>query len=535
MTDTNNGYLLANKRVLVVDDSATTCFLLKRLLAARDSHVEIATNGAEALATWREQPRFDLILLDLMLPDVDGLSVLRRIRQEDEETPVVVVTGHGGVRAALAAIRAGADGYVEKEQVTIATTTDEFFHSLEQAIKLRRAKIERARLEQELRRKNQTLQRTVSQLREAQQALADEHRKLRDVLYSLNELVIVIDEDNRVLLANPGVQAVLGLGEEEIVGRPVEKLHLPGEILEQVRRVADSGKPAEAEVYRNGEVKRFLQSNMVPMRTSDGRIGGVIVVLRDVTQERELQRMKEDFYTMLTHDLRTPVTSILGFAELLMDTYLGPLTADQREALESIVKSARRLEELVNDFLEYSRIEAGFLDVVPQEVDVTKLVQEAVDDMLPQAEKQGHRLEIMSTESPIVVDADPARVQQVLGNLLSNAIKYTPSGGHIVVTVTRGRHEAIISVKDDGIGIPMEDLPHVFERYRRARHGTGRHIHGTGLGLVIVKEIVEAHGGRTWVESTLGEGSVFSFTLPLHSAAAENRDSGSREPDVQQP
>lgn len=518
--------MLRNKRILIVDDSATVRLFLKRLISSHGNDTVLAADASQALRLWQEEGPFDLILLDLILPDEDGLQVLRHIRAQDQATPVVVITGHGGVRTALAALRGGADGYLDKEQMTIISSTDEFFHHLEQAMKLRHARVERDRLERELRRKNEELEHMVARLQAAQAALANEHHKLKDVLYSLNELVIVVDQDNRILLVNPMVRSLLNLPEEEIIGKPIEELGLPENILTQVRRVANSGEALEIELRRDGETPQILKSNLVPMRTNDGRVSGVIVVLRDITQERELQQMKEDFYSMITHDLRSPVASLLGFADLLANEYLGPLTPEQREAVETIVRSAQHLQELVNDFLEYSRIEAGFLEVEPRPVDAVRLVEESVAEMMPQAQQKHHRLETVFTERPIMVLADPQRVHQVLTNLLSNAIKYTPEGGHVVVTIARGPEEAIISVRDNGIGIPREEMPYVFERYRRVRNRTARQIKGTGLGLMIVKEIVEAHGGHIWVESGLGKGSVFTFTLPLHESRTqpENRD-----------
>ncbi len=504
---------LKNLRVLVVDDSATVRLFIKRLLEQAGNTVSVAASAARALDMWRSEGPFDLILLDLILPDMDGLNVLREIRRSDRRTPIVVITGYGGVRVALTAVRMGADGYLDKEQLVASAEKDEFFHVLGQALHLRRAIAERERLQRELEEKNTALERTVAELQAAQRQLSDEHRKFRDVLYSLTEMVLVVDREGHILLANPAASRILGRPIDRLVGRDVKTIGLPANILRKMKEAAESGQ--EMRLEWKMDTGTILELTLLPLRTGDNQVTGSIMVARDITQERRLQKLRDDFYSMITHDLQTPITSILGFSQLMSSGDLGPLTPEQKEAIEYITHSALNLHELVADFLEYSRIEAGFLEVEPQPVDIVEIIEAVVQEMKPQLERKKHTLTLNVARKPIVVFADPMRVRQVIANLLSNAIKYTPDGGSITITVDTRERDAVISISDTGIGIPKEELPHIFERYHRVRHPK-RSVKGVGLGLVIVKEIVQAHGGHIEVASELGKGTTFTFTLPLY-------------------
>jgi len=236
---------------------------------------------------------------------------------------------------------------------------------------------------------------------------------------------------------------------------------------------------------------------------------------RMVERLREADRMKEEFFSHISHELRTPLTSVREAATLLRDEVPGVLAPKQARLVEIIAASTDRVLRLVNEILELSRLRAGLLAIDRRNVDVGNLVHRALEQVRPQAEARGLRMESNGAIDGARVLGDEERLLQVLVNLLGNAIKFTPPGGAVRLGVTAGTDRVEVAVEDTGVGIPPEALPRVFERYWQAR-GTRA---GTGLGLAIVKSIVEMHGGRVQAHSSEGKGSRFVVQLPRAEAA----------------
>ena len=229
-----------------------------------------------------------------------------------------------------------------------------------------------------------------------------------------------------------------------------------------------------------------------------------------VGELERLSRAKSDFISIVSHEFRTPLTGIQGFSEMIRDE---DLTSDEvKEYASDINTDARRLNRMINDMLDLDRMESGRMQLAQEPVDVNEIVVDVAGRVRPNAPAHPLTLELEEGLPPVLGDGD--KITQVLTNLLSNAVKYSPDGGAITVTTRHSRDRILVSVKDHGLGISKDVLESVFERYSRIESGATRHIQGTGLGLPIVRQIVEMHGGRVWAESTLGEGSNFQFTLP---------------------
>lgn|GEM_PF-2077577 len=261
----------------------------------------------------------------------------------------------------------------------------------------------------------------------------------------------------------------------------------------------------------------------------EGADRGTIGVATDITERkrledelktkyellRELDRLKTQFVNAVSHDLRIPLTSILGYAEFLEDEIGGPLSEEQREFVMQIEKATKRLEHLVDDLLDLARMEAGTFRLTLEEADLGAKIREILDSLLPQAQEAGIRLESPLPPEPLLVEMDPQRIGQVLTNLVGNAIKFTPPKGLILVTVRIEPHQLVCEVADTGPGIPADQMSRLFQRFSQLEGGIRKG--GLGLGLSISKSLVEAHGGQIGVRSELGKGSTFWFTLPRHA------------------
>ena len=267
--------------------------------------------------------------------------------------------------------------------------------------------------------------------------------------------------------------------------------------------------------FELAEERRVFQRNTGPVRDSDGVLIGRIIVLREITAERDAARLKSEFVATVSHELRTPLTGVLGFAELLLEGDLDEET--RRHCAQTIQREAQRLTALVDDFLDLQKLEAGPFTLALEAFELSALVRQQVELYSVQSER--HRLEFAAPDEELALVGDRKRIGQVIANLLSNAIKYSPAGGVVAVTATSGDGFVRVCVRDTGIGIPSAQHGRVFTRFFRVDSWDTREVGGTGLGLALCDEIVTAHKGRIGFESTAGVGSTFWFELPGALAA----------------
>jgi PAS domain S-box-containing protein len=320
----------------------------------------------------------------------------------------------------------------------------------------------------------------------------------------------MVGQDGLVLLANPAVRAMLGVAPETMTGRPFAEAiaHEP------LRRLLEAGRPGIAELLLPDG--RTAQASLVVVTTEYGEPVGLAAILRDISLLKELEQMKTDFVSTVSHDLKSPIMAIAMTAELLLKAPPAPGGEQAyRDRCDRILRSAKNMTDLVTDLLDLGKIEAG-LEGAGEPVDLVPLIADVVKALAAPAEDKRIAVTV-ETPAAAAVRGVRARLQQVLTNLIGNAIKYTRDGGRVQVTVEApeiAEGPVRIRVIDNGIGIPARDLAHVFDKFYRVANKATAGISGTGLGLAITRSIVDAHAGRIGVESTEGEGSTFWVELP---------------------
>lgn len=340
--------------------------------------------------------------------------------------------------------------------------------------------------------------------------------RLSAVLKHMDSGVLFVDQEGRIQVLNPAAGRLLGLSSRHLGAR--YDTCLPSVALIQATHEALDGHGA-LRLHLEGRGPRPLQLEVdaVPVNARHPGGGGAVLVLHDVTAARRVEAMRRDFVANVSHELKTPLTSVQGFAETLLAGALEqPETA--RRFVAIIRSEAERMAALVRDLLTLARLEGDPGAVQPRALDLIPVVRQVLDRFVPVAAAAGVTLAPLSAPDAAMALADPDQVDLVLSNLFDNAIKYNVDGGRVEVAVAVAAGEVRVTVSDTGYGIPPEALPRIFERFYRVDKGRSRKAGGTGLGLAIVKHIVEAHGGRVWAESQLGKGARLSFTLPAADA-----------------
>lgn len=339
-----------------------------------------------------------------------------------------------------------------------------------------------------------------------------ERARLAEIVTHTSDGVFSVDPNGRVRTWNPAMHAIVGYSETEALGRRCQELlGLPA--LDEVTVTdAPATDPVEVLVRRKDGTTTNVRLRTSAIRDHDGLPGSHIIVLRDASEETRAEQLKRDFVSMVSHELRTPLTPLKGFLRSLIEGSVDDSPEARHEYYRIMLRQTQRLERLVGDMLDASQIDAGGLVIDLEAVSLTPLISRLVADF---REQHDDREVTLKVDRSLITLADPFRVEQVVLNLLTNADKYTPAGVPIEVSVTQPERSAVISVHDGGDGIPREHQTRIFDRFFRVDDGSGRRAAGTGLGLYIARSLVEAMGGRIWVDSEVGHGSTFSFSLPV--------------------
>lgn len=351
--------------------------------------------------------------------------------------------------------------------------------------------------------------RMAASMKSAMGQLTDERDRMAAVVSHITDGLLVIDEHGLVTFVNPAAQTILGI-DSDAVGKPLIEAVRDYELQQVVERCLAS-KRVETAYLNLARRGQHLYAIAAPLQHENAHL----LLVRDLTELRRLERVRSDFVANISHELRTPLASLKVLAETLEDGAIeDPAVAG--DYLQRISHEVDKLAQMVQELGELSRIESGEAPLRKAPVKIGAVIEEAAKRLREQAIRASIDLEVKVGPALPVVELDQDRIEQVLVNLLHNAIKFTLPGGHVRVSASESDGNLMVSVEDDGAGIMPEDLPRIFERFYKA--DKARSGKGTGLGLAIARHIVEAHGGRIWAESEPGKGTTFTFTLPLGSA-----------------
>ncbi len=366
-----------------------------------------------------------------------------------------------------------------------------------------------------------------------------ERDRLEAILDSTNDAIVMIDTESRVVTANQQFERFFDSSRYSLLGQQADDMlallpltrGFPQRVSNLFLSLAtDMQQTVGGDFDMEIGEPRTLVWFSAPVFSHDGSVLGRMFVFRDMTNEREAERMKTEFVALVSHELRTPLTPILGFTDLLLEGEAGPLDEHVRRYISYIKVNADRLLRLANDTLDMTRVEAGRVDLRPERIRVAKLLSSIVTPLSHAIGQKGIKLDLNVPDKTLDIWADPGRVTQVISKLLSNAVRHTPENGAIQIVVRNLREifdvpagapsdirlpAVLIAVHDTGIGIDSEDQPQMFTRFFRTAQSIEQQIANSGLGLYLVKSLVELQGGRVWVESELGQGASFYFTIPV--------------------
>lgn len=342
--------------------------------------------------------------------------------------------------------------------------------------------------------------------------LTFEKDRMDSIMRNVGEGVVVVANDGSILMANPAAEKLLGHGGGAIVGKSIKDTLQQEHSLVLSHGSPDSIKEIELS-GKNDEIRRVLRTSNAVVEDRDGHTIGMVSVLSDITKMKEVEQLKSDFVANVSHELRSPLAAIQKNLAIILDQTAGAINDNQKEFLALAKGNVERLTRLINDLLDLSKIESGKMELKRSRIDLSSLIRNAVIAFTGWFREKGITAHLELPKTPLEAEVDGDKITQVLNNLISNALKFTPEKGQIRVALKEA-DPLEVSVADSGIGIAPQDLARIFNKFEQVSSQQTNGIHGTGLGLPLAKEIVERHGGKVWVRSDIGKGSVFTFTLP---------------------
>lgn len=495
-------------KILLIEDDELDQLAFKRLVDKEKLPYDykIAASVAQAQQILSEN-QFDIVIVDYLLGDGTAFDIFKFIT----DTPAIFATGAGTEELAIKAMKSHAYDYLIKDHER------NYLKVLPTVIK---NAVSHKETERQLKKYHENLEILV---KERTEQLATEKELLSITLSSMGDGVVAVDADKNITLFNKVAENLTGYEYQDVEGKPLDEIFRIFD--EQTKKSAvnpvdkalrsgniESGTDQDCLLAKDAN-SRPVAATAAPIRNNDGSMIGAVLVFRDVSREREIDRMKTNFVSSISHELRTPLTSIKAYTATILRDPRMPKNI-RNEFLKVIDEESDRLTKLIENLLEVSKIEAGAEEIEKQNVDVSAVINHAISTLQPLADEKYIRLNYEPDDELLTVPADHSKICSVVTNLINNAIKFTPQYGRVTVQIERKDYDLVIRVSDNGVGIPKEALPRIFDRFYRV-YRPGEQIQGTGLGLAIVKKIVAMHNGRIEVESKESKGSTFTVYLPI--------------------
>lgn len=479
-------------RVLVIDDEEVLREGCRRALSGPGISVLGVGSGEAGINRLQREP-FDIVILDLLMPGMDGFEVLRWIRANQPELQVVVATGFATVDRAVTAIKEGAFDFVGKP------FTPEYLRLVVQRAIAQRALVAEAN-------------RLRAEKAEDLYTIAEERSRLSAVFRCMEGAVLVTNREGVVVLHNPAAIRLLELQTDPVVGKPLADSVRCAELVDMVSEVARSFLATSREFPPGSVSRHFLKARSAPVRTPAGKLFGCITVFEDISTHKAIEQQKAELLSMVAHELRSPLASIKQMLFALRPVEDPERRRHLQDRMEARIGG---LLELIENLLQLSRLEAGVVTLSLHPESVGEMLEDVIEGLRPQAAAKTLELQLQGGPAPARILADRDRLRIAFVNLVDNAIKYTPEGGRVTVRVTPRGSVVTVDIEDTGIGIDPAEQERVFDRFYRVVGAATRGIPGSGFGLSLAKRIVEEHRGFIDLRSEQGVGSTFTVTLPL--------------------
>ncbi len=510
-------------RILIVDDEADIALILKLQLEDAGYATTRAKDGMEALEII-DRESFSLVLLDIKLPKLDGIRVLEHLGPALRDTAVIMMTAHGNEDVAVESMKKGALDYIAKP-----FSSEDLLKKIERTLEFNKTRKENLHL---------------------QEQLEEQRKKMEAILGGMADMLVAVDCEGSVISVNRATEKALGLAHGSPLGMPVQSLIKADIQLSSLPCIVvlRTHSPCLDTTYnitvRNRTVP--VLSSAAPLFGASGNLLGSVEILRDISHLKALEKEREEFVGMLTHDLKTPLTAVVGSIDLVREGRLGPVNEEQKEYLESATESCGEMVEMIDTLLDVYRFESGKMALAFTREDIGAMIRKIALSFRTLAERSGIELKADLPESIPDLQVDRNKVVRLFGNLLSNAFKFTQEGGRIGISAElvddaaallrnippgtysfddgidcEGRF-LMVRISDTGVGIPKDALGTIFDKFVQARHRREGKTKGSGLGLAFCRKVMDAHKGFIWVESEVGRGSTFMLLFPVNPKGPVN-------------
>ncbi|WP_159441249.1 hybrid sensor histidine kinase/response regulator [Desulfopila aestuarii] len=482
-------------RILIIDDEEVIREGVQRALSGRGYEIAKAENGEKGIEMIRNSG-FDIVLLDLMMPGIDGFAVLDWIKENRPQTEVVVVTGFATVSKAVTAMKQGAFDFVGKP-----FTPDYIRIVVSRAAEKIKLSAEAERLREE------------HSLNLA--AIQNEKSRLKTVFGCMAEAVVITDSNSIVVHHNPAAIKILEIQTDPVIGKPLAASILDDTAVNMVKQAMANSSVVTREFPPGTISRKFLRAHCAPVTVDNGVVIGSVTAFEDISTHKEIDRMKSDFVAMVAHELKSPLASIEQMIYALQIGCEHESGAACSTMHNRITVRTRDLLSMIDNLLNLSKMENGTVEFNLEPIRGHEVLDHILDVITLQAKNRGITITYNPSEEEWWFNVDYDHIRSACMNIISNAVKYTPDGGKVDISTSISGGFANIVVKDSGIGISKEDLPHIFDRFFRVKGKATRHITGSGLGLSLVKEVVDAHQGYIEVNSELEKGTTFTLSFPI--------------------